>query len=90
LLAEYDRVNKEQSRLNKLAAEGNRVAYSNGMEEFGKNTDWRTHYRVQRYRHDINELTRQFLNSKTPEERDSLAKAMVSCRDKLLEEVAEY
>lgn len=45
------------------------------------------HNRVKRYNHDIKRLTEKWLNAQTPQEADSIARAMLNARERLLIDV---
>lgn len=87
LMNEYDTVNKERKALGEMKKAGNREAYREGMIELRDNYNLRQHRRVRRYKHDMKELTEQYLRTKDPRERDEIVARMFGTRSKMLEEV---
>lgn len=92
LLDSFEEVSEQEREINKLKKSGrveDREAYRAAMKELRESTDLRRHNRVKRYNHDIKRLTERWLNAKTAEEADSLARAMVRVRERLLEDLDE-
>ncbi|MBD5205018.1 MAG: hypothetical protein HDS84_01380 [Bacteroidales bacterium] len=85
LLESFEDVSEKEKELNRLK-KSDREAYLRGRKELRESTDMRQHNRVKRYNHDIKRLTEKWLNAKTPREADSIARAMVRAREKLLED----
>lgn len=86
LLDEYETVRKREKELEKLW-DTDRDAYREERARFMQTNDMRIHRRVERYKHDMRELTDKYLRSKNAEERDEMAKVMFGTRDKMLEDV---
>lgn len=86
LLDEYETVRKREKELEKLW-ETDRDAYREERTRFRQTNDMRIHRRVERYKHDMMELTTKYLRSKSTEERDEAVNAMFKTRDKMLEDV---
>lgn len=86
LLDEYETVRKLEKELEKLW-DTDRDAYREERARFMQTNDMRIHRRVERYKHDMRELTDKYLRSKNAEERDEMAKVMFGTRDKMLEDV---
>ncbi len=87
LMSEYDEVNQKRKALGELKNAGNREAYREGMIELRDNYNLRQHRRVRRYKHDMKELTEQYLRTKDQRERDEIVARMFGARSKMLEEV---
>ncbi len=86
LLDSFDEVSDRQKELNRLK-KTDRDAYRTGMKELRENTNMIRHNRVKRYNHDIKRLTEKWLNAQTPQEADSIARAMLNARERLLIDV---
>lgn len=86
LLDEYETVRKREKELEELW-DTDRDAYREERARFMQTNNMRIHRRVERYKHDMRELTNKYLRSKNAEERDEMAKVMFGTRDKMLEDV---
>ena len=86
LLEGFEEVSKREKELNRLK-KSDREAYRRGRKELREGTDMRRHNRVKRYNHDIKRLTEKWMNAKTPQEADSIARAMLNARERMLAEV---
>lgn len=86
LLDSFDEVSDRQKELNRLK-KTDREAYRTGMKELRESTNMIRHNRVKRYNHDIKRLTEKWMNAKTPQEADSIARAMLNARERLLIDV---
>lgn len=86
LLEGFDEVSKKEKELNRLK-KSDREAYRRGRKELREGTDMRRHNRVKRYNHDIKRLTEKWMNAKTPQEADSIARAMLKARERMLIDV---
>lgn len=83
LLESFEEVSEREKELNRLK-KTDREAYRRGRKELMEGTDMRRHNRVKRYNHDIKRLTEKWMNAKTPQEADSIARAMMKARERLL------
>lgn len=86
LLSEYESVKKREKALEKLW-NTDRDAYRKGMDELRRENVMPRYWRVDRYKHDMKELTEKYLRSKNTEERDSIVGTMFRTRDKMLNDV---
>ena len=86
LLEGFDKVSEKEKELHRLK-KSDREAYRRGRKELREGTDMRRHNRVKRYNHDIKRLTEKWMNAKTPQEADSIAKAMLYARERMLIDV---
>lgn len=86
LLEGFDEVSEREKELNRLK-KSDREAYRRGRKELREGTDMRRHNRVKRYNHDIKRLTEKWMNAKTPQEADSIARAMLNARERMLIDV---
>ena len=86
LLSEYESVKKREKALEKLW-NTDRDAYRKGMDELRRENVMPRYWRVDRYKHDMKELTERYLRSKNTEERDSIVGTMFRTRDKMLNDV---
>ena len=86
LLEGFEEVSKREKELNRLK-KSDREAYRRGRKELREGTDMRRHNRVKRYNHDIKRLTEKWMNAKTPQEADSIARVMLNARERMLAEV---
>ena len=86
LLEGFDEVSEKEKELNRLK-KSDREAYRRGRKELREGTDMRRHNRVKRYNHDIKRLTEKWMNAKTPQEADSIARAMLNARERMLIDV---
>lgn len=86
LLDSFDAVSDRQKELTGLK-KTDREAYRTGMKELRESTNMIRHNRVKRYNHDIKRLTEKWMNAKTPQEADSIARAMLNARERLLIDV---
>ncbi len=86
LLADYDEYNKEERELKALKDTDN-AAYWQRKRELLNKYDKREHLRVRQYKHDIKDLTDEYLRTKDESERDSIVRLMFNTRDKMLEDV---
>ena len=81
LLESFEDVSEKEKELNRLK-KSDREAYLRGRKELRESTDMRQHNRVKRYNHDIKRLTEKWMNAKTPQEADSIARAMLNARER--------
>lgn len=88
LLESFDEVSNQEKELNRLKKK-DREAYRSGKKDLRSKTDMRKHNRVKRYNHEIKLLTEKWQNAKTAEEADSIARAMVNARDRMLEDIEQ-
>lgn len=86
LLDSFDEVSEKEKELNRLK-KTDRPTYREGMKELRESTNMIRHNRVKRYNHDIKRLTEKWLNAQTPQEADSIARAMLNARERLLIDV---
>ncbi len=86
LLSEYESVKKREKALEKLW-NTDRDAYRKGMDELRRENVMPRYWRVDRYKHDMKELTERYLRSNNTEERDSIVGTMFRTRDKMLNDV---
>lgn len=86
LLEGFDEVSEKEKELNRLK-KSDRKAYREGRKQLRGSTNMIRHNRIKRYNHDIKRLTEKWLNAKTAQEADSIAKAMVNARERLLIDV---
>ena len=86
LLEGFDEVSEKEKELNRLK-KTDRPAYREGMKELRESTNMIRHNRVKRYNHDIKRLTEKWLNAQTPQEADSIARAILNARERLLIDV---
>ena len=86
LLEGFEEVSEKEKELNRLR-KSDREAYRRGRKELREGTDMRRHKRVKRYNHDIKRLTEKWMNAKTPQEADSIARAMLNARERMLVDV---
>ncbi|MDE6481035.1 MAG: hypothetical protein K2L45_12290 [Muribaculaceae bacterium] len=86
LLEGFEEVSEKEKELNRLK-KSDREAYRRGRKELREGTDMRRHNRVKRYNHDIKRLTEKWMNAKTPQEADSIARAMLNARERMLIDV---
>ena len=89
LLDSFEEISDREKEINKLR-NSDREAYRTARKELRESTDLRRHNRVKRYNHDIKRLTGKWLNTKTPAEADSLARAMVNAREIMLSDIESY
>ena len=81
LLKGFDEVSEKEKELHRLK-KSDREAYRRGRKDLREGTDMRRHNRVKRYNHDIKRLTEKWMNAKTPQEADSIARAMLNARER--------
>ena len=86
LLEGFDEVSEKEKELDRLKKR-DREAYRRGRKELREGTNMRRHNRVKRYNHDIKRLTEKWMNAKTPQEADSIARAMLNARERMLIDV---
>ena len=86
LLESFDEVSEREKELNRLK-KSDREAYRRGRKELREGTNMRRHNRVKRYDHDIKRLTEKWMNAKTTQEADSIAKVMLNARERMLIDV---
>ena len=86
LLAEYEEVATQERELNSLR-KTDKVAYREGMRALRENVNMRRHNRVKRYNHKIKQLTDQWLNAKSANEANEIARAMIEARSEMLEDI---
>lgn len=86
LLESFEEISEKEKELNRLK-KSDRKAYREGRKQLRESTDMIRHNRIKRYNHDIKRLTEKWLNAKTAQEADSIAKAMVNARERLLIDV---
>ena len=87
LLEGFDEVSEKEKELNRLK-KSDREAYRTGRKElFPDSIVRKKHNRIKLYNHDIKRLTEKWLNAQTPQEADSIARAMLNARERLLIDV---
>ena len=87
LLEGFDEVSEKEKELNRLK-KSDREAYRQGRKElFPDSIVRKKHNRVKRYNHSIKRLTDKWMNAKTPHEADSIARAMLNARERMLIDV---
>lgn len=86
LLAEYDAMEKRRMTLLKIHEDDKRAYYKARLELFGYD-GLRKHQRIKLYKHDMNELTKAYLETTDLSELDSLVTAMFSARAKMLDDI---
>lgn len=86
LLEDFEKTAKKEKELHRLKKRDGE-AYRRGRKELREGTDMRRHNRAKRYNHDIKRLTEKWMNAKTPQEADSIARAMLNARERMLIDV---
>ncbi|MDE7441695.1 MAG: hypothetical protein K2M69_05995 [Muribaculaceae bacterium] len=87
LLEGFEEVSKKEKELNRLK-KSDREAYRRGRKElFPDSIVRKKHNRIKLYNHDIKRLTKKWMNAKTPEGADSVAKVMVKARERMLQDI---
>lgn len=87
-LDEYDRTEKYLDNLNKTR-EDDEDAYYEKMDEFWNTPEYERYRIIKRYKHDIQEVTKNWMRAETPEEREMHLKAILQMKKDRLAELED-
>ena len=86
LLEEYKATQERVSKLNKLK-EHDEDRYNELFDELWDTPEYQRYEIIKDYKHDIDDLTKQWFNATTKEERDSCARLLIEAKREMVEQI---